>query len=121
MIVAVTAQGQTLASQVDERFGRAANFLLVNTEGNSFSVVPNSQHLNALQGAGVQAAQTVAATGAKAIITGHCGPKAYRGLKAAGMQVYSGAQGMTVLEAVEALKAGKLAEADNADVEGHWI
>lgn len=121
MKVAVTSQGEALDSPVDERFGRAANFLVVDTEDGTFAVVPNRQNLEAAQGAGVQAAQKVAEQGVEAVITGHCGPKAHRGLMAAGVKIFTGAAGMTAGEAVEAFKAGKLPEAEAADVGVHWM
>ncbi len=119
MKIAVTANGKTLDSPVDPRFGRAANFILVDTETGGFEVVDNAQNLNAAQGAGIQAGETVSKLGAEVVITGHCGPKAFRTLRAAGIQVLVGAQG-TVAEAVEAFKAGKLKPTETADVDGHW-
>ena len=43
-----------------------------------------------VQGAGIQAAQTVIGRGAEALITGFCGPKAFRVLTAAKVQVLTG-------------------------------
>lgn len=121
MKVAITSQGEELGSPVDARFGRAATFLIVDTEGGSCTPKSNKQSLEAAQGAGVQAAQAVASEGVQAVITGHCGPKAFRVLDAAGIKVYAGADGMTAQEAVEAFKAGKLQEAEKADVSSHWM
>ena len=85
----------------------------------SFEVIDNQQNLNAAQGAGIQSAETVIRSGAKALLSGHCGPKAFRVLAAAGVKVYT-SDAATVAEALEQFKAGKLEEAGNADVEGHW-
>lgn len=52
-------------------------------------------------------------------MTGHCGPKAFRVLSAAGVKVYDTDQ-PTVAAALEAFKAGWLKPAESADVEGHW-
>jgi len=119
MKVAITSQGTEPDSPVDMRFGRAKYFAVMDTEQDSFESVDNSQNLNAAQGAGIQAAQNVAGLNVEALITGHCGPKAFRTLTAAGIAIYTGAEG-SVREALEALKDGKLAKADGADVEGHW-
>ena len=54
------------------------------------------------------------------MITGHCGPKAFRTLAAAGIKIVVGAGG-TVAEALEKFKAGELKESDGADVESHWV
>lgn len=119
MKVCITSQGPELTSQVDSRFGRAAIFLLVDSETEELEAIDNKQNLQAAQGAGIQAAQNVAGTGVKAVITGHCGPKAFSTLKAAGIDIFTGASG-TVAQALEAWKSGKLEKASGADVKGHW-
>ncbi len=62
--------------------------------------------MNATQGAGIQAAQAVIDNKATAVITGHCGPKAFRALKAAGIEVFLAPDG-TVDEAVTRFEAGE--------------
>lgn len=119
MQIVVTAQGSSLDSLVDPRFGRARHFILVSTDSDSFAACDNIQNLNAAQGAGIQAAQTVARLGAQAVLTGHVGPKAFAVLQAAKIAVYTEVGG-TVREAIEAFKAGKFQAAQGADVEGHW-
>lgn len=119
MKIAITSSGEALESRVDPRFGRAAKFIILDTETGEFQARDNIQNLNAAQGAGIQAAETVFQLGVESVITGHCGPKAFHALSAAGIKVFTGAQG-TVGEVVEAFKVGKLAAAESADVEGHW-
>ncbi|MDI6796042.1 MAG: NifB/NifX family molybdenum-iron cluster-binding protein [Desulfatibacillaceae bacterium] len=119
MKIAVTATGATLDSQVDPRFGRAAYFVVVDAQTMEHRAVENSQNLNLPQGAGIQAGKTVADAGVDAVLTGHCGPKAFAVLKAAGIEIYTGASG-TVRQSVEAYKQGKMKAASNADVDGHW-
>lgn len=119
MKIAVTASGNTLDSPVDPRFGRAAFFTVVDADTGAFEVHDNAQNLNAAQGAGIQAAETVSRLGAEVVITGHCGPKAFRALRAANIQIVVGANG-TVREAVERFKKGELKAAGTPDVEGHW-
>ncbi len=119
MLICITSQGSDLDSQVDPRFGRAAKFVLVETDTGEFNVVDNAQNLQAAQGAGIQAAQNVVNAGAKAVVTGHCGPKAFTALNAGGIDTYTGASG-AVKDALEAYKSGKLKKAAGADVEGHW-
>jgi predicted Fe-Mo cluster-binding NifX family protein len=119
MKIVVSASGEGLGAQVDPRFGRAAGFILFDTQTRKAWQVDNRQSLNAAQGAGIQAAEAVARLGAECLITGHCGPKAYRTLQAAGIKVYTGAAG-TVGEAIAALEQGRLALATAANVEGHW-
>ncbi|TAH54724.1 MAG: dinitrogenase iron-molybdenum cofactor biosynthesis protein [Treponema sp.] len=120
MKIALTSSGKTLDSILDLRFGRAAGFILLDTDSGNFSFIDNTQNLEAAQGAGIQAAQHVVNAGAQAIITGHTGPKAFKVLQAAKIPVFL-AKGGTVAEAAEAWKQGALAEITEADVEGHWV
>ncbi|MEN6497979.1 MAG: NifB/NifX family molybdenum-iron cluster-binding protein [Thermoguttaceae bacterium] len=119
MKVAVTAQDRTLDSLVDPRFGRARYFLLIDTETGNFTVHDNLQNLNAPQGAGIQAAQTVVQLGAEAVLTGNVGPKAFAALQAGQVAIYPGAAG-TVRQTLEEFRAGRLPLAGKANVEGHW-
>jgi len=120
MKIAVTACGKDMESIVDSRFGRAQGFLIVDIESGEFEAVDNSQNLDLPQGAGVQAAELVTRYNVEALLTGHCGPKAFRALSAAGVKVYNGAIG-TVKEAVEKFKSGGLVASTQPDVEGHWV
>jgi predicted Fe-Mo cluster-binding NifX family protein len=108
-----------MSSEMDPRFGRANCFIVVDTVTGEHLAVDNTQNLNAAQGAGIQAAQSVARLKAEAVLTGHCGPKAFRVLNEAGIKIYVGAEG-TVQTAVEKLKAGEYKVAGCPDVEGHW-
>ncbi len=119
MKVAVSAVGDTLESAVDPRFGRAARFVIVDTDTGEFCAIDNSENLFAAQGAGIQAAQMISQSDAEFLITGHCGPKAFKALEAAGVKVISGVEG-TVAEAIEQLKAGTVQPSNGADVDGHW-
>jgi len=119
MKIAFTATGTTLDASLDSRFGRAAKFIVYDLDANEFTVIDNEQNISAAQGAGIQAAQTVARLGIQALVTGHCGPKAFRVLKAAGIKVYH-TDASTVAEALAKYRAQELAEAAAADVQGHW-
>jgi predicted Fe-Mo cluster-binding NifX family protein len=117
--VAFTTSGDGLDAPLDGRFGRAPKFLVYDLDTNTFELIDNRQSLNAAQGAGIQAAETVARSGAKALVTGHCGPKAYRVLSAAGVKTYN-TDAPTVADALDRYSAGRLTEAGSADVDGHW-
>ena len=119
MKVAITAQVGSMDSMVDPRFGRARFFVVCDTETDGFEVVDNQQNLNAAQGAGIQAAQNVAKTGAEVVITGNCGPKAFATLQAAGIKVVIGAEGK-VSEIFEKFKSGECQYVEDANAEGHW-
>jgi predicted Fe-Mo cluster-binding NifX family protein len=119
MKVAITSQGTGMQSTVDPRFGRAAFFVVADTDTGPFSAVGNDLNLNATRGAGIQAAKKVNELGVDALITGHDGPKAFATLQAGKVTIYTGAAG-TVADAIKQFKAGKLKAAGSADVEGHW-
>jgi len=120
MKIAITTDGIDLSAPLDSRFGRAPKFLIYDLAANTFDVVDNEQNLNAAQGAGIQSAQNIARLNVKALVTGHCGPKAFRVLQAAGIKIFT-CDAATVAEALERYRSGKLREAADADVEGHWV
>jgi predicted Fe-Mo cluster-binding NifX family protein len=119
MKIAVSASGPDLEGPIDPRFGRAPYFLLVNPDTLEFEVVANQINLQAVQGAGIQAATLVARHRPAAVITGHCGPKAYDTLVAAGIPVILGVEG-SIRAAVEQYRQGNLQAAPAPDVVGHW-
>ncbi len=119
MKVAITAKGPDLSSAVDPRFGRAAYILIVDTETMSCDALDNSNNVNAFKGAGIQAATMVAEQGAEVLLTGYCGPNAFKTVQAAGMKVVNDVSG-TVEEAVLTFKNGEVVYSDGANVEGHW-
>jgi predicted Fe-Mo cluster-binding NifX family protein len=119
MKIAISSKGNHLDSEVDPRFGRAAFFILVDPETMNYEILENKQNLQLPQGAGIQAAQTIVDGGAKILLTGNCGPKAFQVLQAAGVKVGVGLSG-TVKEAVTQFKQGKTDYAQAPNVEGHW-
>jgi len=119
MHILVTSSGKTMESPVDERFGRAAHFIVVDDATGAFEAHDNAQNMLAAQGAGIQAAESASRLGAEVVITGHCGPKAFFALRTAGIRIVVGAHG-TVKEALEGFRKGDLKPADSADVAGHW-
>ena len=119
MKIAVTSQGKELDSQVDPRFGRAAYILIVDSETLGFEVLDNKENVSSLKGAGIQAAANIHNKGAEVLLTGFCGPNAFKTLNAGGIKVASNASG-TIREAVKSFLDGKLTFADKANVEGNW-
>lgn len=119
MKLAISVQGAGLDARLDPRFGRAKAFLIHDLESGESLLADNAQNIEAAQGAGIQAAQTVAASGAKALVSGHVGPKAFAALSAAGIDIYLSGDA-TASQVIQAFKAGTLARQNGADVEGHW-
>ena len=120
MKIAFTTSGNDLNAPLDNRFGRAEKFLIYDLENDTFEIIDNRQNLNAAQGAGIQSAETLVRSGAKALVTAHCGPKAFRVLQSAGVKIYT-TSAATVASALADYRAGKLSESKSEDVAGHWI
>lgn len=120
MKIAISTTGDSLESAIDPRFGRAVRFLIYDTDKKTFTLVENEQNLNATQGAGIQAAKIVADSGVQAVISGQCGPKAFKVLSAAGITIYP-CDASSVAEAIELYTTGALQPAKDATVEGHWV
>lgn len=119
MKIAISSLGRDLDSEVDPRFGRAAYILIVDTESNGVEALDNSENINAFKGAGIQAAATLSKMGAQVLLTGYCGPNAYKTLQAADIKVVNDVSGK-VKDAVDAFKEWNMEYADSANAEAHW-
>lgn len=117
MKIAISSSGQDLAAQLDPRFGRCQYFLIVEMDTMDFDVFENDKAALG-GGAGIQSAQFIAAKGAKALITGNCGPNAVQTLSAAGIQVYLGQAG-TIQDIVDKFKNGQLTPTTEANASLH--
>ena len=118
MKICVSSTGIDLNAQIDPRFGRCRYFLIVDTNSMSFKSISNESAI-ASGGAGIQAAQTVAKAGVKAVLTGNMGPNAFQTLSAVGIMVFTGANG-TVKETIEKYKKGELEKIESASVGSHF-
>jgi predicted DNA-binding protein (UPF0251 family)/predicted Fe-Mo cluster-binding NifX family protein len=117
--IAITSEGPQLDDQLDPRFGRAAGFIVVDPETLEFEYVDNGASQAMAQGAGIQAAENIAKTGAKAVLTGFVGPKAFMALDAVGVRVGQNLENMTVRQAIERYIKGDVEWADQANRQGH--
>jgi len=117
--VAVSCEEPGLDSQIDPRFGRAAGFCIVDPDTLEFKYVDNGSSQAMAQGAGIQAAETVCRSGANVVLTGSVGPKAFRALSAAGIQVGQNLENMTVRQAIAKFKAGHVEMATTPNSMGH--
>jgi len=93
---------------------------LVDPETMEFEAVENTQSTQLAQGAGIQAAENIAKHNPAAVLTGNCGPKAFRVLQSAGVGVVVGVKGK-IEEAVRAYARGDYQPAGEANVQGHWM
>jgi predicted Fe-Mo cluster-binding NifX family protein len=114
MKICVTSQGNSLDAGIDSRFGRAAYFLIVNTDNLEYESIQNP-YIQAGGGAGIQAAQLVANKQIKAVITGNVGPNSFQVLKEAEINIITGVCG-SVKTAVERYNKGELKESEKPTV-----
>lgn len=117
MKIAVSASEPDLKGSVDPRFGRSPYFLLIETDTMEFESVENP-NLASPSGAGIQSAQLLANKGAKALLTGSCGPNAFKTLEAAGVEVFIGVSG-AIKESVHNFSRGQLHPAPGPNVPAH--
>lgn len=116
--IAITSEGPTLEDLIDPRFGRAGGFIVIDPVSMKFEYVPNGEAQVRAQGAGIQAAETVARKGVSAVLTGYVGPKAFQALTAAGIKVAQDLENITVREAIDRYNKGAVTWAQMADAKG---
>ncbi len=104
MLIAITALENSVQSEIDPRFGRAAYYMIVNTETDEVTVHNNSDGVGASNGAGTGAAQTLSEYGVEALYTGSVGPKAADVLQKANIPYYENITG-TVQNLLDQLKS----------------
>ncbi len=119
MKIAVSSKGPALKDHVDPRFGRAAYILIVDADTLACEAIDNSANINAFKGAGIHTATMISDKGAEVLLTGYCGPNAFRTAQAAGIKVVSDVSG-TVEEAIERFRQGDLHYSNEPNAEGHW-
>jgi len=99
MTVAISATERTWTDMLDERFGRARGFVLVDAEHESIRWLDNADNGAAAHGAGTGTVQTLVDAGVECVVTGRVGPKASDALSAAGIPVVIVDAGVTVAQA----------------------
>ena len=104
MKIAISSEGPGLDEQVDPRFGRAAGFVIVDPDTLTFDYLDNGAAQAQARGAGIAAAERVAGSGARVLLTGMVGPKALQVLRATGIRVEQEMNGLTVRQALERFK-----------------
>ena len=119
MKIAISVKGDLLESDLDPSFGRAPKFLLFDTETRAFTVHDNTTNVNAAQGAGIQAAESVIRLGATAVITGQVGPKAFKALNTGGVRIFLTPALRNSVEAIDAMEKGELLETSSETKQGH--
>jgi len=118
MKIAISSTGETLSSDLDPRFGRAAYYLIIDTETEKIiESINNLENVNITGGAGTSAAQLVANKNVEAVISGNYGPNASRGLASFEIKMFQ-SNVKKITEVIADLKAGTLIEVKSATVPG---
>jgi len=118
MNVCITSQGKDLDSMVDPRFGRCQYFIIADIDSLEFEAVVNP-NMDTSGGAGIQSGQLMSEKQVKAVLTGNVGPNAFQTLKAAGINIITGASG-TVKQAIEKYKSEGFKLTDGPSVDSHF-
>lgn len=92
MKIAITSESKTLSSKVDDRFGRAPYFIIVDTDTLGYKVLDNIA-ASQTSGAGTKAAEILINEGVEALISSNLGSNAREVLKAANIPVYKAVAG----------------------------
>jgi predicted Fe-Mo cluster-binding NifX family protein len=100
MKIAVSATGGSIHARVEERFGRAPYYVIVDSETMRFGLVSNPS-VTSEHGSGPEAASLLHDRGVAVVVTGGVGPNARQALAAFGIKLVEAASG-TVEEAVRA-------------------
>jgi len=107
MKVCITAQGADLEAKVEERFGRAPYFIIVDSETGSFEAIANP-FINGSGGVGPKAAKLIIDRQADVLISGLLGGNAQSVLDSAGIVQYVYHDGGTVSAALDAFRKNAL-------------
>ena len=108
MKICFTAQGATLESPSEDRFGRAPYFIVVESENGSFEAIKNP-YADGGGGVGPKAAQVLIANNVKALVSGQVGGNAKEVLAAAEIAMYTYKAGGPVKDALDQFTKNTLA------------
>ena len=108
--ISIVRNEKGLNDPMDDRFGRAEAFLVVDgVTGEAVETIDNAS-VDASHGAGTGAANMLKSAGVGAVISGRFGPKASDALQALGIEAWVAPPGITAGEAVRLLQDGDLSQ-----------
>ncbi len=108
VVITIQGRGEGLDAPLDERFGRAERFLVVDGDSGEVLETIANPAVTASHGAGTGAATLVQQVGATAVISGRFGPKAFDALHALGVQAWTTSGGITAGQALARYRDGEL-------------
>lgn len=107
MKIAICAKKEGLKSEVSDRFGRAENFVIYDTESKEAITVDNTAK-NAASGAGGSAVKLLNKNDVEVALIPELGPHAIDAVKAFEIKAYAYGDSKTVEEALKNYEDGKL-------------
>lgn len=108
MKVCFTAKGTNLEAPMEERFGRAPYFVIIESGTGSFDAIKNP-YADGGGGVGPKAVQVLITNNVKALVSGQVGGNAQEVLAAAGISMYMYRAGGSVHDAFDQFKKNTLA------------
>ncbi|RLB61982.1 MAG: dinitrogenase iron-molybdenum cofactor biosynthesis protein [Deltaproteobacteria bacterium] len=108
--IAITvAAGQgDLSAPMDGRFGRAEQFLIVDSETGEVLRALENPAINDAHGAGTGAAALMKKEGIEAVVSGRFGPKAFEALTGLEIVTWIAPSGLTAAQALALFQQGQL-------------
>ena len=101
--ISIVGTDEGLSALMDDRFGRAESFVVVDREsGEAVETIDNAS-VQASRGAGTATANMLRLAGVDAVISGRFGPKAFDALRALGIEAWIAPSGITAREALRML------------------
>ncbi len=106
--ISIVRNDKGLSDSMDDRFGRAEAFLVVDAVTGEVVETIDNASVDASHGAGTGAANTLKSAGVGAVISGRFGPKASDALQALGIEAWLAPPGIIAGEALRLLQDGAL-------------
>ncbi|MGV8026231.1 MAG: NifB/NifX family molybdenum-iron cluster-binding protein [Anaerolineaceae bacterium] len=117
MKIMITAASPSIDAGFDPRFGRCANFVVIETESMQWEAFANPA-IDAAGGAGTQAAQFAVEKQVSAVVSGNFGPNASSALNIAGIAMYVNKTQGSIRNVAESFKTGSLTNVNTPTVKG---
>lgn len=110
MKICVTSNGNSIESNLDPRFGRAAYFIIADNKTMEYEAIENAVAVSS-GGAGITSGQLMVDKDVEVVVTGNVGPNAANVLRAANIRIYRGINA-SIKENIEKLMKGLLEKID---------
>ena len=118
MKIAVASSGRWLESSVDFHTGRAACFIVYDTDEEDYKVIDNWKCTECAHWAGLQSANTIIDADVDTVIVRNIGPNTFRRFKNTNIDVFYTGE-TTVVRAIRRFRDGELTEAQEGNCTGH--